>query len=318
MFGFKYYKGDPNNYVFLYSGDHLIKRGKGLSFIYFSPTRTVVEVPTESGDILFSIQEMTADFQPVSLRGQISYFIQNPELAAKHFNYALDEDGKVSSEEQFRLEERVSNSAREIAREFLISKPLREVLKQGEKIVEHILEELKQNNSLAAIGVQVEDLSMISLETTPELLRALEAESRELMQKSADLAIYDRRNNSVEQERLIKENELKTEIAVEEKKREIRQSRIAADIAIEEERRKLIESKIENDKKMADSNAYNIEKTIEPLKDTDWKLLMALNAGSMDANTMMAMSFREIAENAEKIGQFNFTPELLAAIARKE
>ena len=50
--------------------------------------------------------------------------------------------------------------------------------------------------------------------------RALETETREKLQQEADQAIYLRRNFAVEQERKIKESELNTEIAVEEKKKQ--------------------------------------------------------------------------------------------------
>ena len=52
--------------------------------------------------------------------------------------------------------------------------------------------------------------------------RALEAEAREALQRESDEAIYARRNAAVEQERRIKESELNTEIAVQEKQRKIR------------------------------------------------------------------------------------------------
>ena len=59
---------------------------------------------------------------------------------------------------------------------------------------------------------------------------------REMLQK-ADEAIYARRNTAVELERRIKENELNTEIAVEEKRRTVRETKMRADIAVEQERR---------------------------------------------------------------------------------
>ena len=51
------------------------------------------------------------------------------------------------------------------------------------------------------------------------------------MFREADEAIYARRNSAVEQERAIKENELNTEIAVENKKRQIRETQMDAERA---------------------------------------------------------------------------------------
>src|ERR1019366_3725274 len=54
-----------------------------------------------------------------------------------------------------------------------------------------------------------------TVKPAPETSRALEAEAREALQRRADEAIYARRNAAVTEERLIKESELNTEIAVE-------------------------------------------------------------------------------------------------------
>lgn len=42
----------------------------------------------------------------------------------------------------------------------------------------------------------------------------------------------------------------------------------------------------------------------------DWRLLTALT-GSLDPRNNIALAFRELAENAGKIGNLNITPDLL-------
>ena len=121
-------------------------------------------------------------------------------------------------------------------------------------------------------------------------------------------------NAAVEQERLIKESELNTAIAVEEKNRQIRETKIAADIAVEQQRQTLLERKVENDRKVADSRAYSIEAMMKPVRDIDWRILSALSATKNDAKYNIAMAFRELADNAEKIGTLNITPELLSTL----
>jgi len=149
------------------------------------------------------------------------------------------------------------------------------------------------------------------------MARALEAEARELLQREADEAIYARRNAAVLQERTIKESELNTEIAVEQKKREIREKQMAAEIAVEEARTALITKRVQNDKQDSDSRAYALEATLKPLKDADWKTLMAVSAGGGDPKMMIALAFRELAENASKIGELNMSPDLLKSLLAK-
>ena len=60
-------------------------------------------------------------------------------------------------------------------------------------------------------------VNILAVRAVPEMTRALETSTREKLQQEADQAIYERRNFAVEQERKIKESELNTEIAIEEK-----------------------------------------------------------------------------------------------------
>ena len=142
----------------------------------------------------------------------------------------------------------------------------------------------------------------------------MEAEAREALQQRADEAIYARRNAAVEQERLIKESELNTEIAVEAKKRQIRETQMAAEIAVEEQRSQLVDRRIENERKDADNRAYVLSETLKPLRDLDWKTLMMLNGKGVDPKAMIALAFQEMAENAQKIGELNVSPDLLKSL----
>ena len=167
------------------------------------------------------------------------------------------------------------------------------------------------------LGIAPLGVSILAVRPTPEMARALEAEAREQLQREADESIYARRNAAVEQERIIKESELQTELAIEAKKREIRERKMAADIAIEQQRGSFIARKAENDKQDADARAYALEATLRPLKDADWKTLVAASASGCDPKLMIALAFRELAENATKIGELNMSPDLLRSLISK-
>ena len=95
-----------------------------------------------------------------------------------------------------------------------------------------VLTGLRQSEAVAMLGVAILNLSIVAIKPTPETAKALEAEARERLLREADDAIYARRNNAVEQERTIKENELATEVAVETKQREIEETRLGGQIAL--------------------------------------------------------------------------------------
>ena len=82
------------------------------------------------------------------------------------------------------------------------------------------------------------------------MTKALQAEAREQLLQQADEAVHVRRNNAIELERQIKENELQTEIKVEEKKREVREMQLKADIAVEQARTELVDQKVQNERIM--------------------------------------------------------------------
>jgi len=186
----------------------------------------------------------------------------------------------------------------------------------SDSIVSEALLKFRDSESVRNLGIEVLALSILAIKPTPETSRALEAEAREALQRRADEAIYARRNAAVEQERLIKESELNTEIAVEEKKRQIRETQMAADIAVEEQRAKLIDHRVENERKDADSKAYALTETLKPLRGLDWKTLMMLSGQTTDARSLIALAFQEMAENAQKIGELNISPDLLTSLTK--
>ena len=47
------------------------------------------------------------------------------------------------------------------------------------------------------------------------------------------------------------------------------------------------------------------------MKDVDWKTLLAASEGGINSQQMIALAFRDLADNADKIGTLNMSPDLL-------
>src|SRR5439155_8089323 len=182
--------------------------------------------------------------------------------------------GKYISDDPRKLPERLMHSTQTLTRTVTQRMTLRELLVSSDQLREEVLNALKQSAAVATLGVEVLGLSILSIKPTPEMAKALEAEAREALQRRADEAIYARRNAAVEQERLIKESELNTQIAIEEKQRQIQETKMAAEIAVEEQRSKLIDHRVENERKDTDSRAYALTETLKPIRDVDWRARM--------------------------------------------
>ena len=307
-------KVPPTTYVIQYKDGKVKREGAGLSFIYYVPTSTIVEVPMASADVPFVFQEATADFQSVTIQGQLTYRVTEPTRLASLLDFSVNSHGSYNSDDPRKLPERLIHTLQSLTRAITQRLALKDALVSSDAIVAEVLAKLRASAAVAALGVEILSLSILGIQPTPETGRALEAETREELQRRADEAIYARRNAAVEQERLIKESELNTEIAVEEKKRQIRETQMAAEIAVEEQRSQLIDRRVENEHKDADSKAYVLTETLKPLRDLDWKKLMMLGGKNADPRAMIALAFQEMAENAQRIGELNVTPDLLRSL----
>jgi hypothetical protein len=191
---------------------------------------------------------------------------------------------------------------------------LRAALLEADAIGSAVRTALAGSPALAALGVELLGFAILAIKPQPETAKALEAEAREQLLRQADDALYSRRNNAVEQERTIRENELNTEVAVQTKQREIEETRLAGQIALEEQRRQLVATEAENARTRADAQAYAVKATLEPLTALDPKALQVLAVGSADPRQMVALAFQEIAANATKVGNLNISPELLQSL----
>lgn len=314
MLGIRYFKAPPTTWVALFRNGKPSREGPGLSFLYFAPSATLVAVPVATSDLPFAFTEIAADFQTVTVQGQVSWRVAEPSKLAAALDFSVDAHGAYRSEDPEKLRERLLATTQVLVRAEIQKLPLRQALGATERITAEVLPKLKAAEALTSLGIETLALSILSIRPTPETARALEAEAREALQRQSDLAIYERRNSAVEQERRIKESELSTEIAVEEKKRRIRETQIAADIAIEEQRATLIDQRSANERKDADAKGYALETTLKPVKGIDWKILAALGTGGMDPRASIALAFRELAENASKIGELNMSPDLLRSL----
>lgn len=335
MFGFKHIQFDAMTYVLHFKNGNIKKEGRGLSFFYFSPNSSIVAIPMGSNDLPFIFSESTNDYQTVTIQGQISYKITNPKTLSDVLDFTVQDNGQYKKNDIEKLNQRLINEAQTATSSFIHGIKLKDAIRSAKTIEESIIEGLKNSTAINMLGIEILGANILAISATPEMSRALETETREKLQQEADQAIYERRNFAVEQERKIKETELNTEIAIEEKQKQItekkmesevikaendrklREMKLEADISVENQRKLLIEEKTENDKIEAETQGYVIEATLKPYKDIDWKILTALN-NNPDPKFNISLAFRQLAENADKIGNLNISPDLLDSLLNEK
>jgi regulator of protease activity HflC (stomatin/prohibitin superfamily) len=313
----RFVKTPPTTHVLLYRNGQIVRQGAGIT-VFHAPWHTLVLVPLASADAPFAFQELTADFQTVTIQGRLTYRVADPKKLAGVLNFSVTPDGRYRTDDPPKVPERLTHAAQIAARAVTQRLPLRELLAHAETVGGEILARLREADAARELGVELLGVDVLQLRPTPEMAKALEAEAREALQRRSDEAIYARRNAAVEQERLIKENEMQTELMLQEKDRELRERKMAADVAIEQQRATLIDRRVENDRKDADAHAYTLRATVDPVRDLDWRMVLALAGEKGDPGTTIALAFEQLAANAQKIGELNISPDLLQMLVRRE
>jgi hypothetical protein len=316
-----------------YRGGKVVREGAGLSLFYFAPTSSLIAVPIASKDQGFIFDQVTADFQTVTVQGQVAYRVGEPHKLAAMLNYALRPDGKgYESDDPEKVSNRVVGVVEVLSKQIVKELALKNALRAADKISEEVTAASRRHPEIESLGLEILSVAIKAVRPTPETARALEAEAREAILKSADDAIYLRRNAAVENERAIRESELDTEIAVEQKKREIRetqmeaeasiqrrkhelrQAAMVADVELEAKRKEFVERNAENTRTLAEAEAHRLVAVMKAMDKADPRIVQALAAAGMQPNQLIAQAFGGIAEKAERIGQLNVSPDLLQAL----
>jgi len=339
-----YIKFSPNQYVLRYRKGNLIAQGTGLSFFFFAHNTSACVLPISGTDIDFMFEETTQDFQTVTVQGQLTCRITDYEKAAAALDFTVNlRNGGYTDQPIEKLNKRMVNLAHVQVKSHIGTMGLTEAIQTSRTLADRVLMEMAQSEECAEMGVSVTGFSILKIRANPETARALEAKTREDILRESDDAIYDRRNASIEQERKVKENELNTQISVEEKKKAIKetelqtkrlelegegelqkievrssteqeQMRLDAAIALERKRQELTDLRLANAKKDADAEAYRISAIMEAYNKLSADVLVALATMSMEPEKIIAQAFHQLAANPGKIGTLNITPDLLESL----
>jgi regulator of protease activity HflC (stomatin/prohibitin superfamily) len=293
MFGF--FKAQPTDYVIHYRSGKVARSGLGLAFYYWTYNSQIAAIPTSSSDVGFVFNESTNNFQAVSIQGQFTYRIVNALAASNLLDYTIDlGTRKYVTEDPGKLPQRIINIIQMQTRAEIQKLSLEQTLQQSESIAAAVLKQIRDGALLIGMGVELLSIFVISAKPTPEVGKALEADYRETLLRKADDAIYSRRAAAVEAERIIKEKQM------------------GSDIALEEQRKTLIELQGVSAEQEAEyrGKAFEVEAAY---KTAALEKQLAVY-DSRDAKAILALAIRDLAANAEKIGNLNISPDILAAI----
>lgn len=309
--GFKHYKFQPNEYVLVMKNGKVVKQGVGLSFFCNTLNTGMSVVPTVSFDTFFAFDDLlTSDFQGINIQGDISYIIRDYEKVAGMIDFSYTSESgyeEKKAEAKQVMGKRITNLAKTSASKFVNARDVKTVIHAKEELAEFLSEEMTSNEAIKELGLDVVTVSILAVSPSVETKRALESATREQILQQQDDAIYKRRNAAIEQERIVKENELNTEIKVAEKEHEnqmLRQKNALEEVELE--------SKVT--KKKADARAYANEVVLKAMEAVDKDIFLAILLSGIDSKTLIAKAFNSLAENTDKIGNLNISPDLLETL----
>ncbi len=306
MIGF--FKGQPTDYIMKYVAGQIVKEGPGLTFYYLPYNTQIVAIPTSSTDANFVFNEVTNNYQAVTIQGQFTYRIVEPRKAASLLNFAIDPRyARYVSEDPERLRQRIANIIQMETRREVQQRSLEETLCDSQAIAVTILQRIRESSLLEPMGTELLSVYFLAAQPTPEVAKALEASYRESLLRKADEAIYARRAAAVEEERKIKENELSTDITLEQQRQQLidMQGHNAQQEA--EHRGKALEQETEYKARAIEREAESRGKALE---------LQLGPYRTLDPRAILALAMRDLGANAAQIGNLTITSEILAELLK--
>jgi regulator of protease activity HflC (stomatin/prohibitin superfamily) len=288
-----YFRGQATDYVIHYVGGRVRHEGQGATFWYMGFNSTIEVVPLNVQDGPFVFQDITRDHQTVTCQGQFSFRFADPKKAAAVLNLTVrPKDGSYVSSDLEMLSQRVGHAVRLAASSDIQARDLATNLRNFPELSRLVLDRVREDPVLSEAGVEMLSIFVLSVQPTPEVANALEAQFREGLLRVADEAIYGRRAASVDEERKIKELELATELAM------------------AEGRRRLIEQEGENRIREAEARGKALEAESQYENEKLRKELEMWN--SVDPALVAALGFRSL--GMKGASQVTITTEVLSAL----
>jgi len=290
-----FFKGEPTEFVIRYQNGRAVQEGQGLAFFYAPFSTSIVAVPTSSVDVSFVFQEATGNFQAVTIQGQFTYRIADPRRATQLLNFTIEPNRRTFlSSDPEKLNQRITNIIQIETRREVLTRSLEQTLSDSEAIASTVLNRVRNQAMLEAMGVELLSVYFLSAKPTPEVAKALEASYREQLLRAADEAIYARRAAAVAEERKIKENEQQNQIA------------------LEQQRRSLLELEGANAEQEANFRGRALEVEAEYRARALKQELESYQ--TLEPRALLALGLRELGQNAGKVGNLTITTEMLSAL----
>jgi hypothetical protein len=281
-------------------------------------TAAVAEVPVDDREQSFLFTGRSSDFQDVAVQGTITYMVVDPGLAARRVDFGLDlRSGAYLEEPLERLSQMVSQTAQQLALDWIAHRTLDEVLREAVQDLRPLIGEgLANDPALADVGLEVATVRVTRVAPTPELEKALQAPTRERIQQTADEATFQRRALAVEKERAIAENELANQIELAKREQQLITERGANEqrrVEDEAEAHRIeARSETERAKMAAEARAEGI-RLVEAAQNQAEQERISIYR-DLPSQVLIGLAARELAGKLERIDHLSLSPDGMSGL----
>ena len=219
----RHLRSEPTVHTLHYRRGKLARSGRGLSFWFRPLVSAVAEVPLDDRDLDIRFEGRSRDFQNVAVQGVIAFRVVDPVVLAERIDFSIDlGSGRWRRSPMEKLQSIVTQLAQQVVWDYLSTHDLRTLLVEGvDETRARIAAALAGEPQLEQLGIHVVAVRVSALRPTPDMEKALEMPTRELIQQAADEATFRRRAEAVENERAIQENELQNRIELARREEEL-------------------------------------------------------------------------------------------------
>lgn len=286
MFGFRYLKTKPTDYVLVYRGGTPKRQGLGYSGFVYAPFATAASVPTDLRDEIFAVEAATADYQAITIQGLISFRISDAAAAAARQDFAIDlNTGRHTGEPLKQIVERLKAITQTACRAALGRSSLDAALNQSDTLSRTIHGTIDADSNLSQGGIAVERVLVLSIKPAPDIRKALETPLREQLLREADAATFERRQAAVSAEHDLKLRE-------EDNRRALAGIEIANQQTLEAERRRLAHERAATLETEALAEAVALRERLRPWAElpTNQIAVLALKDWANRENALQSIS----------------------------
>ena len=323
---FRHLRAEPNQFILHYKDGKVVRKGPGLAYWFFPLSAAVAQVPVEDCETTFLLNERSSDFQELVAQCTIRYRFLDPEKSASRINFTISlTTGRWVEEPLERLASFWSQRAQHPARSYLTSVPIVDAIRSGAEVVRSAIEKaLTADQEVPAMGLTLVSVQVVRIAPTPELEKAMQTPTRELLQQQADEAVFSRRAQAVEKERVIRQNELETQIELAKKQEQLIRQQGANQLQSVEH-----EAQAESAKAQAvaarqaiAAEAYAKQVQTKAVGDSEARRLIAevdVKAErermeiyrTFSSDVLTALALRDAARKIQNVEHLNITPDLI-------